>query len=520
MGKYSERKNAVGTYKAGAILSYITLGVNCLSGIFFTPYMIRCMGEEEYGLYQLIGAFAGYLSILDMGMSSAVTKYVARYYRQNESQKQENFLAVMLVYYTGISVIVLIAGGIMYGQIQNLFSNTLSAFEIVKAKKMFVLLLISLIITLFGGISRGVMNAYECFGQTKGAELARVLLRVFMIYTVLLLGSDSIGIVVIDTMLNVVFFVYRTIYCIRSIGMRFRYYGIDKSELKEVTFYSFFVFLNLIFDQLNWKIDHSILGIRMSTTAVTVYSIGMNFSNYFMNFSVAVKSLFLPKIMHMEVSGANKEDYTEFIVGTGRLQGYLLFYLYFAFVFLGRQFIEIIMHKDYYEAWLSAVLVMTGLLVPLLQNAGHPILQAKNKHHVYVFVCLCISVVNAAATWMIVGRAGIVGAAFATMLSFIAGQAIFLSWYYSKKLGMCMKKFYMEIVRYNLFPIMGVMVIEVLLQHLTCTDTWMKFVIQGIFYSIIYGISIYIGMNKQDKEFLFGFIRRRRNGEYAEGKAD
>ena len=70
----SKEKN----YKVSVILAYITLGVNCLSGIFFTPYMIHKLGESDYGLYQLIGAFVGYLSVLNMGMSSAVTKYISK----------------------------------------------------------------------------------------------------------------------------------------------------------------------------------------------------------------------------------------------------------------------------------------------------------------------------------------------------------------------------------------------------------------------------------------------------------
>lgn len=503
--KLNRKQETSKNYKIGAILSYMTLGANCIAGIFFSPYMIRSLGEEEYGLYQLIGAFAGYLSILDMGMSSAVTKYVTKYYRENDLKKQESFLAIMARYYFVISAIAAFAGIIMYGKIEPLFFHTLSVDEIFKAKKMFVLLLVNLIFTLFGGIFRGVMNAYECFIQTKGAELARVVLRVIMIYGILLRGSDSVGIVLIDTLVNIIFFMYRMFYCFEKLRIRFHFNGIDSEEIKDVIFFSLFVFLNMVFDQLNWKIDHTILGIKLSTVAVTVYSVGMNFSNYFMNFSVAIKSLFLPKVMHMEVEGANAEQYTRFLVKTGRMQGYLLFYLYFAFLFLGEPFIRIIMHKDYPEAWLSAILVMTGLIIPLLQNAGHPILQAKNLHHVYVIVCLCISVFNAISTWFIVDKKGIVGAAFMTMLSFIGGQAIFLSWYYNKKLDISMRTFYIEIWKGNIRPIIGVVFFEYILHKFVVINTWSSFVLQGIVYTFVYLGSIYMwGMSKEEKQIIFG----------------
>ena len=125
----SKEKN----YKVSVILAYITLGVNCLSGIFFTPYMIHKLGESDYGLYQLIGAFVGYLSVLNMGMSSAVTKYISKYYRQKDYKRQGNFLGFVLWYYSFISVIILFAGYGMYGKIGDIF--TLSVDEMLRAEK-------------------------------------------------------------------------------------------------------------------------------------------------------------------------------------------------------------------------------------------------------------------------------------------------------------------------------------------------------------------------------------------------
>ena len=167
------------------------------------------------------------------------------------------------------------------------------------------------------------------------------------------------------------------------------------------------------------------------------------------------------------------------------------------------------MKTDYYEAWLSAVFVMSGLLVPLLQNAGHPILQAKNKHHIYVLVCLVISAINAASTWFVVDFWGIIGAAFMTMLSFAVGQGIFLSWYYDKKIGMDMKKFFYEIWIGNLRPLLWLILLCVFICYRYYVITWGGFIAQGIIYSMAYFGSIYMwGMNNQEKEMIFGFVSR------------
>ena len=350
MRNYLRKK---GNYKIGAILSYLTLAANCISGIFFTPFIIRTIGESEYGLYQLIGAYVGYLSILDMGMSSSVTKYIARYYRAHDKLRENGFLSLSLLIYSFLSTVAIVGGIILYLKISVIFSQSLSADEIKKAKIMFLLLLASIVITMIGGIFRGTMNAYECFINTKGAELARVVVRVILIWALITSGGGAVGIVVVDVVVNAIFTLYRMLFCFIVIKIRFRLFSFNSYEIKDFAFFALFVFLDMLFDQLNWKVDNTIIGIKMSTVAVTVYSIGANFSNYFMNFSIAIKSLFLPKVMHMESENATEDDYTSFLVHTGRLQGYLLFYLYIAFLLMGRQFIEIIIQMHGFRQCLS-----------------------------------------------------------------------------------------------------------------------------------------------------------------------
>ena len=46
-------------HKYAALLSYINLGLTNLTGILVTPYVISSLGNQEYGLYTLIGAFVG-----------------------------------------------------------------------------------------------------------------------------------------------------------------------------------------------------------------------------------------------------------------------------------------------------------------------------------------------------------------------------------------------------------------------------------------------------------------------------
>ena len=130
--------------KIGVILSYLTILLQVSIGIILTPFMLKMLGQSQYGLYQLIGAFVGYMTILDFGLGNAVVRYVAQYRQQNDKSRESNFLAMTLIMYYVISIFAVIIGIILYYNLGNIFTKTFSAIELDQAKTMFMILIINL----------------------------------------------------------------------------------------------------------------------------------------------------------------------------------------------------------------------------------------------------------------------------------------------------------------------------------------------------------------------------------------
>ena len=53
--------------KAGAALSYVSIALNNVIGLLYMPFMLRMMGQNEYGLYSLVSSVVAYLTVLDLG---------------------------------------------------------------------------------------------------------------------------------------------------------------------------------------------------------------------------------------------------------------------------------------------------------------------------------------------------------------------------------------------------------------------------------------------------------------------
>ena len=72
--------------KAGAIISYISIGINILIGLLYTPWMISSIGKENYGIYILATSVIT-LFLFDFGLGSAVTRFVSRYLAEKRVEK-------------------------------------------------------------------------------------------------------------------------------------------------------------------------------------------------------------------------------------------------------------------------------------------------------------------------------------------------------------------------------------------------------------------------------------------------
>jgi O-antigen/teichoic acid export membrane protein len=75
--------------KIGVILSYVMMLLEVLSTLLLTPYILRSLGDAEYGVYKLSESIVAYLMLLDLGVGSAVIRYVAKFRANNDKEKSQ-----------------------------------------------------------------------------------------------------------------------------------------------------------------------------------------------------------------------------------------------------------------------------------------------------------------------------------------------------------------------------------------------------------------------------------------------
>lgn len=117
----------------------------------------------------------------------------------------------------------------------------------------------------------------------------------------------------------------------------------------------------------------------VSTSAVAIYALGIQFQGIYMGFSSAITSVLLPKVTSMVSNNTDNGELSDLFVKVGRIQFSLLGIIIFGFILFGKEFIILWAGNDYCESYYITLLFLIPLTIPLIQNLGFIILQAKTK---------------------------------------------------------------------------------------------------------------------------------------------
>ncbi|MGL4739844.1 MAG: oligosaccharide flippase family protein [Sarcina sp.] len=490
----------VNQLKVGAILSYISLFLFNIISILYTPIMLRVLGQSEYGLYTLSNSIVGYLGVLNFGIGNAIVRYTAKYRAENNKEGEYNLNGMFLVVYSLLGVIVFILGSIFVFNSDSIFSQSLKPSELATMKILLSIMVFNLAISFPFAIFESIITAYEKFVFPKVVVIIRTIINPMIMIPLLFIGYKSVAMTIVSTILNLVCISLNIYYCFKFLKIKIKFNCFDIPLLKEISIYSFFIFLNLIIDKIYWSTDQFILGAVVSSSAVAVYSIGSVFNTYYMAFSTAISGVFLPKITTMVTKNSSDQELSDLFIKIGRLQGYIMFFILSGFILVGRKFIALWAGKGYEDSFFIAVIVMIPLTVPLIQNLGISIMQAKNKHKFRSKVYLIIAIMNIVLTIPLAKQFGGIGAAISTGIAFVIGQIVIMNVYYYKEIKLDIPRFWREISKIICFTIIALVSTSLITNFINISVIF-SIILEGTLLGIIFlGLMKKFCFNEYEKE--------------------
>lgn len=488
--------------KAGVILSYISELIVILSGLVYTPVMLRLLGQSEYGLYQLATSTIAYLNLLTFGFGSAYVRYYSRHKVNNDEVAIAKLNGMFMTIFTVLAVICIIAGTVLVLSTDMMFKTSLSIHEIKTTKILMGFMIFNLAITFPGSVFVSHITANEQYVFQRIVNILKNLFNPLLTLPLLLLGYKSVSLVVVQTILTVAAFLVNAYFCRKKLKMSFDFKGFEIGFLKELFAFSFFIFLNQIIDQVNWSVGKFILGIISGSIAVAVYGVAAQINSLYLMFSSSISNVFTPRVNKIVAESNDDKILTDLFTRVGRIQFIIMFLILSGLVVFGQYFIQIWAGQGYEEAYWMVLLLVIPVTVPLIQNLGVEIQRAKNMHQFRSIVYAGIAIANIFLSIPLVKLYGGIGAAAGTAISLLIGNGLIMNIYYHKKIGLDIIYFWKQIVAFIPALILPT-ILAVIIMKFIAFNSIIIFGLTIILYTLVYCVSMWLfGMNQYEKELL------------------
>lgn len=500
--------------RIGAVLSYINMAIGALIPMFYTPIMLELLGQSEYGLFKLSSSVTSYLSLISFGIGSAVVRYLTKYRTEGDKDGEEGVFGLFNVIFAVISVITIVAGAVIVFFLEPIYGNAINNPEQMTVMRILVLILsCTTALTFLCTPYNAVVTSHERFVFLQLINIITTVLVPIVNIIVLYMGFKSIGLVVSSLALNIIVQILYITYVRLSIKLKPNYKNMPKYLIKEILVFSLWIFVANVVNQLYNSTDTLIIGAvpALATVGVAVYNIGVTFNTMVQSFSVGILSVLTPKVNGMVFSGKNNSELTDLMIRVGRLQCYIVSLVVTGFIAFGRQFITLWVGPENLEAYWVALVTMIPACIPLVQNVALNVIVAQNKHRFRSLVFLLIAVINVIGTIICVNKFGIVGAAVVTGAANILGTGIIMNWYYWKRIGLEIPRFWKSVAHLFIIPIIMCIISLVVFKFVQLTNWGILLPCIALYAILFVLLNWAIVMNDYEKDIIRGPIRKIKN---------
>ena len=487
--------------KLGAIISYLTIVFNIVAGFLYTPWLVKEIGQVDYGIYTLAMSVISFF-LMDLGISSAISRFISVYRAKGEEYKIGNMLGLTYKIYIIIDIIILLILTLIFLLINNIFIN-FTLEEIIRLKVVFLIV---------GGFSliifplmplEGILISYEKFVPLKLFSLFQKIFSIILVVIALYLGFGLYSVVLINSIVNIIITLIKLIYIKRNIKIEVNFKYKNNTLLKEIFGFSIWITIITIAQRFIINIAPTLLGMLSNVDQISIFSIGVTLDGYVYTFSSALGSLFLPKVTKMVINKVENSKLTDLMIKVGRFQFLILGIIFIGLLTLGKEFIIIWMGIDFTNSYYVTIFLIIPNLIVLTQDIALNYLIAINEIKYRAYDYIIAALISLISSIILIPKYGAIGASIGAFLGYIIGHVILMNIIYYKIFNLDILKFFKECHLKLIMPmiltyLVGI-IIEKFIPKYNITFFVAKSFLLFLSYIIIMGI---LGLNNYEKNLI------------------
>lgn len=356
--KHSDNRQLVINASSNAGVMFVKIVVVFVA----SPLLVHGLGASHYGIWMFVSSITAYFALGDLGVKSAIVRYVARYDGLNDHEGMNRVINTSSAILALVGMVILLITAVIAwtwrtpAAVATELSNEARWFFVLSGTSVAVLLQVSVPQSILAGLGR--------FPERNAISAVSLTLRHIVLVGVVWCGGSLIAVGAVTLCWCLLDF-GALIWAVRRVFPHgsYSWRHIDHDMLKEVSGYGLNVAAgDLAFLAIGQSAPLIIGAVLLSSEAVTHYSIGASLQGYALSILAMIVFVLTPAVSKWQATG-NVHAISAVLVHTTRYALYFITPIEIGLLVFGHAFLSLWMGKGYAQAGYPTLVILSGPLV-------------------------------------------------------------------------------------------------------------------------------------------------------------
>lgn len=488
--------------------SYFSIFFTLITGLLYTPWLIRELGQSEYAIYSIVISLMSYVTV-DFGLSAVVSRFIAKYLAAGERDKIKGFIGIVLKVYIVITSIAFAVLVVLFFLIEHIYQG-LTVDEIEKLKAVYIIMAIMTVFSIPALPLNGIYTAHGRVYNNKIFDLISKLLIIILVCVSLWCGKGLYYVVLVNALVTVSVNIAKLLYIRKAEHLEIDITYKDSGIVKNILSFSAWMTIAMIADKFFFTIEPSLLAAFSNSREVAIFAVAAQIEGYVLLFAEALHGIFLPRVAVLANEENANKKLTDLMVSVGKLQLFVVAGLVVAISVLGKEFISLWFGAEYIDSYYTVIIILCPCIIHMTQGIGMEVVYVTNKVKYRALSYTIGAIINVIVTVLLVPSFGAMGAAIGIATGFLVGHEIIMNIVYSKVLHLGIGEFFKKCHLKMVLPMAISLAVGFAVSKVLPDGSFMYLVVKGIICAVCYFASSFIFfIGKDERNELFGFVKQK-----------
>jgi len=428
-----------------ALSNWTALIITVVVSLFLTPYIISHLGKTGYGIWVLISSIIGYYGILDLGFTSAITRYVARYAGQKDYRALNETISTSLAMFCILGLVATGASFAAAGPLSKFFNIPTDLIE--KFRQVVVLLGLAAGLGFSANLFGAIIRAHERFVVANFVAIIITLIRAGLIVLFLSHGMGLVGVAYTQIVSAILMIILNFALCKLFLShLQFQIRSVRWNALRTLLVFGVTTTVMVVADIMRFNLDSFVIARWINVQAVAIYGVAALLIRFFLQFIArGTQLVFTPRFASLDGAGERKHLKKLFLKSLS-VAAFLSFTVGSLIIIFGKQFIVLWVGTDFLGAVPVLWIFVVCYSIALAQTSGISLVYALKKHYLFATASIVEGIVNVVLSIYLAPRFGIVGVAIGTAIPMLIIKLFVQPIYVSRIIGISMIRYWGQLL--------------------------------------------------------------------------